>query len=201
MSGTFEQLATLAVAVAAFALAKTIGGNGFIAAFVGGLTIGTVARDVGGRLVEFTDEEGRLLVLVTFFLFGSGVVGPALVEGLSWRVAVYVALSLVGVRVVAMGVGVTGLGLRVPTKLFLGWFGPRGLASIVLGLMVVEEGVPGAEELFSVVTWTVLVSIFVHGLSARPGAEAYGRYCGGLASEAAEHAPVEEMPGRMRRSS
>lgn len=201
MSGTFEQLATLAIAVAAFALAKAVGGNGFIASFVAGLAVGSVLQRPTDRLLGFAEEEGQLLVLVTFFLFGSSVVGPALAEGIPWSTAAYVGLSLIVVRVVAMAAGVTGLGLRAPTKLFLGWFGPRGLASIVLGLTAVEEGIPGAEGLFGVAAWTVLASVFAHGLSARPGAEAYGRYCRRLAPGSGEHAEVEEMPLRMRRSS
>lgn len=201
MSGTFEQLATLAIAVAAFAMAETVGGNGFIASFVAGLTVGSVLGGPTDRLLGFAEEEGQLLVLVTFFLFGSAVAGPALVEGVPWSTAGYVVSSLVAVRGVAMVVGVTGLGLRAPTKLFLGWFGPRGLASIVLGLMAVEEGIPGAEGLFAVVTWTVAASVFAHGLSSRPGAEAYARYCRRLAPDSAEHVEVDEMPLRMRRSS
>src|SRR5215213_9981452 len=131
MTDSSQRLALLALAIIAWALADTVGGNGFIAAFVGGLAAGPTVERVGEQLIRFTEAEGQLLNLSVFFIFGVLVVG--LLESLSWEVAVYALLSLTLVRMLPVALSLYGTHLRGISVLFAGWFGPRGLASIVLG--------------------------------------------------------------------
>ncbi len=183
MDGTFRQLAVLSLAIGAFFGAEEIDGNGFIAAFVAGMVVGNVTREACSGIFEFTEDEGQLLALITFMIFGGAFVGPTLDE-LTWEVAVYAVLSLTLIRMVPVALAFTGAGLRRDTVAFVGWFGPRGLASIVFGLLVLESAdVPANEEIFTVVTWTVLVSVFAHGLSAVPLSRVYGRRMEAAAEE------------------
>ncbi len=175
MSPAFRQVATLAVAAAAYAFSESLGGNGFIAAFTAGLAFGTVARASCAGVYDFTEEEGQLLTLLTFFVFGALIIGPRLGE-LTWQIALYAVASLTVVRMLPVALSLLGTRMRVDTVLFLGWFGPRGLASILFGLLVVEEsGVAGADTILLVVAWTVLGSVAAHGLTAAPAARLYAR--------------------------
>jgi sodium/hydrogen antiporter len=175
MTDSFQRLALLALAVIAWALAGQIGGNGFIAAFVGGLVVGPTVERVGERLIRFTEAEGQLLNLSVFFIFGVLVIGE--IQPLSWEVAVYALISLTLVRLLPVAVSLVGTRLRGVSMLFMGWFGPRGLASIVLGLIVVAEAprLAGREEIEAVVALTVLLSVLLHGVTAAPFAEAFAR--------------------------
>ncbi len=179
MSEAFRQVSTLAVAAGAYALAESVGGNGFIAAFTAGLAFGTVARGSCEGVYDFTEEQGQLLTLLTFLVFGAAIIGPRLDE-LTWQVLAYAVLSLTVVRVLPVALSLLGSRMRADTVLFLGWFGPRGLASILFGLLVVEEsGVTGADSIFLVVGWTVLLSVLAHGVSAAPLARRYARRIAG----------------------
>jgi NhaP-type Na+/H+ or K+/H+ antiporter len=137
MTDSFRRLALLALAIVAWALADQIGGNGFIAAFVGGLLVGPTVERLGERVMRFTEAEGPLLNLSVFFIFGALVLGA--IQPLSWKVALYALLSLTLIRMLPVALSLYGTHLRGASVLFAGWFGPRGLASIVLGLIVVEE--------------------------------------------------------------
>ena len=173
VDGAMRQLATLAVAVAAFALAHQLGGNGFVAAFVAGMAFGVVAGEHCESASDFTEDEGQLLALLTFLFFGALLLGPRLDE-LTPAIALYAVLSLTVIRMVPVALSLVGVGLEPPTVGYLGWFGPRGLASILFGLLVVEEAdLGGAGTILSVVTWTVVASIVAHGLSAVPLAARY----------------------------
>src|ERR687890_2261116 len=136
MSGSFRRLALLALAIIAWALADQIGGNGFIAAFVGGLAVRPTVESVGEQLIHFTEAEGQLLNLSVFFIFGVLVI--RVLQPLSWEVVLYVVLSLTVIRMLPVALSLIGTHLGGVSVLFMGWFGPRGLASIVLGLIVVE---------------------------------------------------------------
>ena len=185
MEGVHRQLAVLGLAVAAFTLAAQIGGNGFIATFVGGLAFGSIARVECAAVANFTDDLAHLLAMISFIVFGAIVVGPSL-EEIDWRVACYAVASLAVVRPLAIAVSLLGSGVRGPTVAFFGWFGPRGLASILFGIIALEETaleeaavheIGGDLDLvFVVMSWTVLLSIVAHGVSAGPAAEAYGRW-------------------------
>src|SRR5918998_6334158 len=158
MTESFQRLALLVLAIIAWALADQIGGNGFIAAFVGGLAAGPTVERVGERLIRFTEAEGQLLNLSVFFIFGVLVI--RVLQPLSWEVAVYALISLTLVRLLPVAVSLVGTRLRGVSVLFMGWFGPRGLASIVLGLIVVAEApqLAGREEIQSVVALTGLLN-------------------------------------------
>jgi sodium/hydrogen antiporter len=171
----FRQFGVLALAVLAFVLADEAGGNGFIAAFVGGLAAGRVGGTSGARAVEFTEEEGQLLSLAVFFVFGT--VAISFLDAADLGIVLYAVLSLTLVRMVPVAVAVRGMGFRPVTVAFMGWFGPRGLASIILALVVAEEEpeLPALGVILATMTVTVLASVVLHGLTALPGVGAYAR--------------------------
>jgi sodium/hydrogen antiporter len=196
MTDSFQRLAVLALAIIAWALADQIGGNGFIAAFVGGLVVGPTVERVGEQLIRFTEAEGQLLNLSVFFIFGVLVIG--LIQPLSWEVALYALLSLTLIRMLPVAVSLVGTRLRGISMLFTGWFGPRGLASIVLGLIVVAEApqLAGREEIEAVVALTVLLSVLLHGVTAAPLSEAFARWVDGMAVDVPEKGGTIEVPTR-----
>lgn len=158
----------LSVAFLAYFGAEIVGGNGFIAAFVGGLVFGNTLRAPSVFIREFMEGEGQLLTLATFFIFGS-VLAPIGLEHASWRTVTLALLFLTVVRMLPIWLSLAGLKLSSYEKIFLGWFGPRGLASILFALLVLEEfPIPGAQELTACVVLTVLISIVLHGVSAAP---------------------------------
>jgi sodium/hydrogen antiporter len=197
MTGSFRRLALLALAIIAWALADQIGGNGFIAAFVGGLAVGPTVERVGEQLIQFTEAEGQLLNLSVFFIFGVLVIG--LIQPLSWEVAVYALLSLTVIRMLPVALSLLGTHLRGVSVLFMGWFGPRGLASIVLGLVVVTETplLDGRDEIGVVVALTVLLSVLLHGVTAAPLSAVYVRRVEGMAASAPEKREMGELPTRV----
>jgi sodium/hydrogen antiporter len=194
MADSFRRLAFLALALIAWALADQIGGNGFIAAFVGGLVVGPTVQRVGERVIRFTEAEGQLLNLSVFFIFGVLVLGA--IQPLSWEVALYTLLSLTLIRMLPVALSLYGTHLRGVSVLFAGWFGPRGLASIVLGLIVVEEAplLPGRDEIEAVVALTVLLSVLLHGITAAPLSAAYARRVQGMVANAQEKQGTVEAP-------
>ncbi len=201
MNHAFQQLCALGLALLAFGLAELVGGNGFIAAFVGGLVIGNSARDVCTCLYEFGEAEGQLLSLLIFLVFG-GLMVPTALAGATWPMVAYALLSLTVIRMVPVAVSLLGTGVRLKTVVFLGWFGPRGIASILFGLLVREESnLPHIAEMFTVLTLTVLLSVYLHGITANPAASAYGHRVERAAdAHAEEMTPVSEMPLRIRAS-
>jgi NhaP-type Na+/H+ or K+/H+ antiporter len=200
MNHSFQQLAGLALALLAFAGADALGGNGFIATFVAGLTLGNSSRSVCGCLHEFMEVEGQLLILMTFSLFGAVLVGPS-IQYWNGEVALYALLSLTVVRMLPVALGLAGAGLRPTSLVFLGWFGPRGLASILFGLLILESSaIPHREEIFAAVILTVLMSVLLHGASAAPLARRYGLHIEAQKEgepAMAEHVSVTEMPVRV----
>jgi NhaP-type Na+/H+ or K+/H+ antiporter len=197
MTESFQRLALLVLAILAWALADQIGGNGFIAAFVGGLAAGPTIERVGERLIHFTEAEGQLLNLSVFFIFGVLVI--RVLQPLSWEVALYVVLSLTVIRMLPVALSLIGTHLGGVSVLFMGWFGPRGLASIVLGLIVVEEAplLAGQDKLVLVVALTVLLSVLLHGITAAPLSAMYARRVEGMAAGAPEKQDSVELPTRV----
>jgi NhaP-type Na+/H+ or K+/H+ antiporter len=172
-------------------VAEQVGGNGFIAAFVGGLVMGNTVRNACGGIYEFAEAEGQLLSLITFLLFGAVLVAPASTQW-SFPVLLYAVSSLTVVRMLPVSLGLVGARLRGVTHLFLGWFGPRGLASILFALLILDRtSIAERELLVSIVVATVLVSVLAHGISAAPAAGIYGRSMDRFERrhEMAEHAP------------
>ena len=198
MADSFQRLALLALALIAWALADQIGGNGFIAAFVGGLAVGPTVERVGGHLIRFTEAEGQLLNLSVFFIFGVLVIDA--IQPLNWEVALYAVLSLSLIRMLPVALSLIGTHLGSISVLFMGWFGPRGLASIVLGLIVVAEAplLTGREEIVQVVALIVLFSVLLHGLTAGPLSAVYARRVDGMSAAAPEKRGVVEETTRMK---
>jgi NhaP-type Na+/H+ or K+/H+ antiporter len=197
MAVSYEGPAVLGVAFLSFAGAEVIGGNGFIAAFVAGLVFGNTVRNHCRFLFEFAEAEGELLVFVTFLIFGSAML-PGVVGHSSGAILLYGGLSLTAVRMIPIAVSLVGSGVRLPTVGFLGWFGPRGLASILFALFVLEEAdFPGAETIEVVVIVTVGLSILLHGVTAAPAARWYGSLVR-KTPDCHEMKSVAELPTRGR---
>ena len=158
----------LSVAVFAYFGAEFVGGNGFISAFVAGLVFGNTLRAPAMFIHEFMEGEGQLLTLLTFLVFGA-VLAPVGLEHASLKSVMLAIAFLTVVRIVPICISLTGTGLSAYEKFFLGWFGPRGLASILFALLVLERfDIPGGEELAACVVLTVLLSIVLHGVTATP---------------------------------
>ncbi|MGD8375713.1 MAG: cation:proton antiporter [Acidobacteriota bacterium] len=172
----WERMAVVALAFSCFAISQILGGSGFIASFSGGLLFGALARERKERLLRPAEGIGDTLALITWVLFGSAMVGR-LAGSLSWPIVVYAALSLTVVRMLPVFLVLSGSGLRTGDKLFAGWFGPRGLASIVF-IVIVLNKLPGTERLSITVFLTVLLSILAHGFSANPLVALLGRRSG-----------------------
>jgi NhaP-type Na+/H+ or K+/H+ antiporter len=173
MEGTWRQIDAVATPLLAYTLAAALGGSGFIAAFVAGIMFRIVAGDHAREATFLAEQSGELLNAVTFLLFGVVLLGPALV-GLDWRIAAYALASLTVVRMLPVALAMLGTGMRSVTVGFVGWFGPRGLASIVFVLILLEEtALPEHPLMLTVVTWTVALSVYAHGLTAGPAANRY----------------------------
>jgi NhaP-type Na+/H+ or K+/H+ antiporter len=187
MAEGLTQLGVVALPLACVLASEATGASMFIAAFVAGLAAQAGFRDVGRHSVEFTEEWGQLLNYFVFFIFG-GLVARALPE-FDLAVVLYAVLSLTLVRMLPVAIALAGTGLARSTVLFMGWFGPRGLASIVLGLVYLEKAtsLPGAATLRLAVMATVLLSIVAHGLSALPGIRRYAAAIAELDRNAPEH--------------
>jgi NhaP-type Na+/H+ or K+/H+ antiporter len=175
MTPPFQRLAVLALAVLAYVLANEAGGNGFISAFVGGLVAGRAGINTEVRVLDFLEEEGELVSLAVFYIFGVAVLG--LIEPAGWDIVLYAALSLTVIRMLPVAVAMAGASLSPHSVAFLGWFGPRGLASIVLVLTVAEEfpDLPALDVIVAAVSVTVLASVVLHGVTAAPFVRALGR--------------------------
>ena len=176
----------LSLAVLAWTLAGAVGGNGFIAAFVGGASLRWANDAVVHYAEEFEDSWGHLLVYFIFFAFGL-LAAPKLAS-ITPRVWLYAVLSLTVVRMLPVALAMYRARLRLPSILFLGWFGPRGLASVVLGLIYLEEtGLLQANpHILLAVIATVLLSVVAHGVTAAPLSQRYARYVLSLPPSAAE---------------
>ena len=166
-SAASRRLFVLALAAACYLLATTLGGNGFIAAFVGGLAFGVGSRHHEEHALGFTETQGSLLAIGVWTAFGL-LLGGQLEPGL-WdaRAIGYAVISLTIVRMVPVAVALLGSGLRPSTVLFVGWFGPRGLASIVfliIGLEGLQEAGVDIGPTAAAVAWTVLLSVILHGI-------------------------------------
>lgn len=201
MADSCAQLGVVALPFACVVVSEPVGASMFIAAFVAGLAAQAGFSEVGKHSVEFTEEWGQLFNNFVFFLFGLLVTRHWSQFGVA--IILYSVLSLTVVRMLPVAIALRGTHLSKPTLLFMGWFGPRGLASIVLGLVYLEgeTGLPGEATIRLAVMATVLLSIFAHGLSALPGIAAYARAIAPLGEVAPEHAPEQDKDGSAERLS
>jgi NhaP-type Na+/H+ or K+/H+ antiporter len=171
------QIVPAATATLAYTTAAAVGGSGFIAAFVAGLVFGALRKRVGGEVGYLVEELGALLGAATFIVFGAAFLEPAL-SGITWAVVGYAFLSQTLVRMLPVAVAMVGTRARPPTVAFLGWFGPRGLASIVFAVLIVEASgtLPHEGVLLTTVYATVGLSVLLHGLTAAPLARRYASW-------------------------
>jgi sodium/hydrogen antiporter len=195
MAQPMMPLGVVALPLACVIASEASAASMFIAAFVAGLATQVGFGDVGEHSIEFAEQWGQLFDFFVFYLFGLIVAGVW--SEFTWQILLYAIVSLTLIRMVPVAIALVGTGLRAPTVLFMGWFGPRGLASIVLGLVLLEmqSGLPGEPTIKLAVMATVLLSIFAHGLSALPGIKGYGRAIKRLGDGAAEHQLNESAQG------
>jgi NhaP-type Na+/H+ or K+/H+ antiporter len=193
---SFEQIGVVALPLLCLLASDAVGASMFIAAFVAGLVVHVWFKEAGPHSVEFTEEWGQLVNFSVFFLFGLLVAQAWPQFGLA--AALYAVLSLTIVRMLPVAISLVGTGLSHASVAFMGWFGPRGLASIVLGLVYLEEEIraPGEATIRLVVMATVALSIFAHGMTAVPGINLYARKLASLGGDAPEHEAVVPRPRR-----
>jgi sodium/hydrogen antiporter len=175
MQPTFQRLVAGSLAVIAYTAAEQFHGNGFIAAYCAGLFLGAQTHEIRERIQEFGEAEGQQMSLFVFLLFGLAMV-PAMVVYWDVLTFCYAVLSLTVIRMVPVALCLSGAGLDTRAVWMIAWFGPRGIASILYALMAIGQiGVTGYEREFAVITLTVLMSIFLHGVSALPLTLSYSR--------------------------
>jgi NhaP-type Na+/H+ or K+/H+ antiporter len=196
-SATYRGIGVLALALIAYALSIELSGNGFIGAFVGGLAFGTVVHEPKDQdaTLEFDAQTGELLSLIVWFLFGTVLVTA--LDAVTWQTAVFVALALTVARMVPVAIALIGERFTSTTIAFMGWFGPRGLASVVFAV-IASDSLHGSDSkvVLAAITLTVLVSVVAHGLSAAPWSRRYGERVATLPDDAPER---EEVPGLVTR--
>lgn len=174
MNHIYQMLASLAIAILAYSLAELLHGNGFIAAYFAGLFLGVKTESIKERIQEFGEAQSQIMVLFIFLLFGMLLV-PVSFPYWDWKALIYAVLSLTVIRMVPVAISLIGSGLDQKTIWFIGWFGPRGIASVLYLLMaVIMLGKEGYERIISVITLTVLLSIFLHGVTAVPYSRMFG---------------------------
>ncbi len=198
-SAASRQFAALVLVVLAYGVAVEIHGNGFIAAFVGGLAFGLMAREAAHEAVEFSERAGTLLTFAVWFIFGVAIAPVIISDGLSWRPILYAVLSLTFIRMVPVALSLLGKKLHGSTLLFAGWFGPRGLASVVFLILALENlGEAGIDTTLLTVTagWTILLSVILHGLSAGPVAAWYAAQVQGFTPDSPELEPTAHVSTR-----
>jgi sodium/hydrogen antiporter len=166
-SGTVA-LATPAAAIGTYALAVALHGNGFVAAFLAGLCFGVFRRQIGTRSLEIAESSGQLLACLVWFAFGAAMLRPSLSSPDFLRCLVYAAASLTIVRMVPVAIALYRTHLGAATAAFIGWFGPRGLASVIFALLAFDQLGQQAGIVLTIVSITVALSILLHGLSANP---------------------------------
>ncbi|MGB3714098.1 MAG: cation:proton antiporter [Candidatus Promineifilaceae bacterium] len=198
MSDAFQKISALALALLAYGAAEIVGGNGFIAAFVVGMTAANTSRtDETDKLYEFAEVEVQGLTMLTFMIVFGAVMLPLALDQFNGTMLLYAVLSLAVIRLAAVGISLIRSKVKPVTTGFIGWFGPRGVASILYIFTVLEEDLQRESLIYGVVMLTVLISIFAHGLSAGPGAKWYAKRVEGVVeSEGTEMQEVPEMPVR-----
>jgi NhaP-type Na+/H+ or K+/H+ antiporter len=193
MSESFQHLGVMAIPLLSMMTVEPLRGSMFIAAFVAGIALRGAYRGAVEKVVEFSGDWGQLLNMFVFFTFGL-IAGP-LLKTVTWPYVIYALLSLTIIRMAPVALSLIGAGLSSGTKAFVGWFGPRGLASIVLGVVFLAQQtqLPGEQAVKLAVIVTVLISIFAHGLSAQPGIHWYARHVGELDAESGERAGIPQV--------
>ena len=167
ISEHWVEIPIVALAAACFAAAQALGGSGFIACFVGGLLLSGLGARHKEELLRGAEHMGEALALMTWVIFG-GIVVARMIDRLTWSALLYAVLSLTVIRMLPVFLCLIGTRTSVADRLFIGWFGPRGLATIVFAVLVLDEHLPGNDTIMLAAGWTVLLSIVAHGVTANP---------------------------------
>ena len=170
----WSQLTLPGLALLSFALAQAMGGSGFIAAFVGGLLTGYLLGEQKQHFLEAGEEISSLLSVITWLVFGAIVI-PKAWSSFTLEIWLYALLSLTLVRMLPVYLSLLGTRLDLEVRLFIGWFGPRGLATMVFAVMVMDANLSAQNSVLATAICTVLLSVLLHGLSANPWAARLGR--------------------------
>jgi NhaP-type Na+/H+ or K+/H+ antiporter len=173
ISEHWAEIPIVALAAACFAAAQAVGGSGFIACFVGGLLLSGLGGRHKAELLRGAEHMGEALALFTWVVFG-GIVVARMIDRVTWPALFYAVLSLTVVRMLPVFLCLIGTRSSTADKLFIGWFGPRGLATIVFAILVLDEKLPGNDTIMLAAGWTVLLSIVAHGVTANPLVRAIG---------------------------
>lgn len=196
-----EQIGGVALALAAYSTSVTFGGNGFIAAFVSGLLFGYSTRGHVHAGSEYPETTGTLFSLLTWTVFGAYAVGPVL-QAFNPLMLIFAIFALTLVRMIPVAISALGSKFRGDTLLVMGWFGPRGLASVVFTLIAMEsfhEAGRQVELLVGMAVWTILLSVFLHGLTAVPLANWYAKRLQNAVADTPELKDVSDLKIRRRR--
>jgi NhaP-type Na+/H+ or K+/H+ antiporter len=167
ISKNWVEIPIVALAAACFAAAQAAGGSGFIACFVGGLLLSGLGEHHKEELLRGAEHMGEALALLTWVLFG-GIVVARMIDRVTWPALLYAVLSLTVVRMLPVFLCLIGTRTSATDRLFIGWFGPRGLATIVFAVLVLDAKLPGNDTIMLAAGWTVLLSVIAHGVTANP---------------------------------
>jgi len=176
----WRRIAVLTIAVGSFVCAAVLGGSGFIGAFMGGVLFGLASEARSPQDNALTGRLGMVFDAVSFILVGA-ILLPMAFSTLGWREVLYATVSLVVLRMASVALAMLGTRTHWPTIAFMGWFGPRGLATVVFTVLLIDEAIPGGDTIAAVAVVCVVMSAFAHGLSAPPLAGAYSRWWSHLA--------------------
>jgi NhaP-type Na+/H+ or K+/H+ antiporter len=187
ISEHWVEIPIVALAAACFAAAQALGGSGFIACFVGGLLLSGLGESHKRELLRGAEHMGEALALLTWIIFG-GIVVARIIDRVTWPALLYAALSLTVVRMLPVFLCLIGTRTSTSDRLFIGWFGPRGLATIVFAVLVSDENLPGNDTIMLAAGWTVLLSVIAHGVTANPLVNRMAGHSGDLRAQADDHA-------------
>ncbi len=194
----FQKISPLVLALLAYGIAELVGGNGLIAAFVTGMTAANTAKEKSPEMLyEFAEVGVQSLMMLTFMIVFGAVMLPRALDQINGMMVLYAVLSLAVIRLIAVGMSLIRSKVKPITTAFLGWFGPRGVASILYIFTVMDEDLAGETLIYNVVMLTVMISIFAHGITAAPLANWYAKRVEAVVEpEGTEMAMVPEMPLR-----
>jgi sodium/hydrogen antiporter len=187
ISEHWVEIPIVALAAACFAAAQAAGGSGFIACFVGGLLLSGLRERHKEELLRGAEHMGEALALLTWVVFG-GIVVARMIDRVTWPALLYAVLSLTVIRMLPVFLCLIGTRTSTADKLLIGWFGPRGLATIVFAVLVLDEKLPGNDTILLATGWTVLLSVIAHGVTANPLVKTIARRPTDLSAETHEHA-------------
>ncbi len=187
--GQWVRISWVLVGLGTYIVADYLGGSGFIAAYVAGIAFGRIINRLDTPSEHFAEtgkDLGTVLTMTSFLIFGAYLLGPNL-AAFTVATVFYAILSLTVVRMIPVAISMIGTDLAPPTLTYLGWFGPRGLASIIFaGVLVDEAGLEQTRVVVGVIIVTVALSVLLHGVTAPWGANKYADwYEGGDGRQAA----------------